>query len=403
MFPQECKSSHHALVRAISAGRPRQVGMLLDAGTSPDERDECGKTPLIHAIFVEDPKNRRKVVKMLLKKGAAVATTDATGRSALSWACLQGKDREVDLLLQYSDVNLDLNHNDVSGRTALFHAASSGSAASVKLMVDALVECGMSVDVADFNGVTPLMQALSLGFDVCATILIKQGKASTTVADSSFLSAFDWAKPSRGSPVPRNHLPDISESSSSRGVFSADCRRRSSGLCRMCTRVSSVTDTEFDSCYGSESSYCEDGLNDLDTRGRSQSFSDDDIFDLASLSLADFSPKRRPSSQDSGCESCQDGLPPINKRPGSAVRRPRAHIRRNTVSGRLGNIRESTGSDEVFSDDDDDCRSALSDQSEMRRQHGFPMISEGRFSLASRADGSTRPLTALRAQIDKLL
>ncbi|XP_022080260.1 neurogenic locus notch homolog protein 4-like [Acanthaster planci] len=394
MFPQECKSSHHALVRAISAGRPRQVGMMLEAGANPDERDECGKTPLIHAVFVDDPKSRHKIVKTLLNKGAAVSTADATGRNALSWACMQGKDREVDLLLQYSDPNLDLNHNDVSGRTALFHAATSGSAASVKLMVDSLIERGMSVDVADFNGVTPLMQTLSLGFDVCATILVKQGKASTTVADSNFLSAFDWAKPSHGSPVPHTHLPAITESPGNVTEW-----RRGSGLCRMCT---SITETEFDSCYGSESSYCEDGLLDLDTRRRSQSFSDDDIFDLASLSLADFSPKRRRSSQDSGSESMHDGLPPINRRPGSAVRRPKPHIRRNTVSGRLGNIRESADHDDVFFDDDD-CHSALSDQTEMRRQHGFPMISEGRFSLASRADGSTKPLTALRAQIDKLL
>ena len=313
MFPQECKSSHHALVRAIAAGRPRQVGMLLDAGAGPNERDECGKTPLIHAIFVEDPKGRRNIVKMLLKKDAVVSIADATGRSALSWACLQGKDREVELLLEYRDPSLDLNHNDAGGRTALFHAATSGSAASVKLIVDALMEFGLSVDVADFNGVTPLMQALSMGFDVCATILIKQGKASTIVADSSFLSAFDWAKPNRESRCKSSHprLPDIVESKNPMD------RRRSSALCRMCTRVSSLADTEFDSCYGSESSWGED-LTDYDTN-RSQSFGDDDIFDMSSLSLADFSPKRRPSP-DSGSECVHDGngLPSINRRPGSA-------------------------------------------------------------------------------------
>ncbi|XP_071796466.1 uncharacterized protein [Asterias amurensis] len=399
MFPQECKSSHHALVRAIRSARHRQVGMLLAAGTGPNERDECGKTPLIHAIFIEDPKERNKITKMLLKKGAIVSIADATGRSALMWACLQGKDQEVELLLQYRDSNLDLNHNDVSGRTALFHAATSGSAASVKLMVDSLVELGSSVDVTDFNGVTPLMQALSMGFDVCATILIRQGKASTTVSDSSFLSAFDWAKPTRGSSKSsRLQLPKIAESKT--GVTD---RRRSSGLCRMCARVSSVAETEFDSCYGSESSWSED-MADTDTRKCSQSFSDDDIFDMTSLSLADFSPKRRTSRADSGTESMTEscGLPSLNQRPGSAVRRPKTHVRRNTVSGRLGDIREGAANDDVFFDDED-RHSALSDQSEMRRKHGFPMISEGRFSLASRADGSSRPLSELRAQIDKLL
>ena len=85
-----------------------------------------------------------------------------------------------------------------------------------------------------------------------------------------------------------------------------------------------------------------------------------------------------------------------------SVRRPKTHVRRNTVSGRLGDIREGAANDDVFFDDED-RHSALSDQSEMRRKHGFPMISEGRFSLASRADGSSRPLSELRAQIDKLL
>ncbi|XP_070581226.1 uncharacterized protein [Ptychodera flava] len=182
------------LLKAVSAGRPRQVRLLLESGVCTEHSDECGQTALIRACFIENLKNQLNITKMLLKAGAVVSKSDIVGRNALHWACLYGREKVVHQLLVYSDLELDLNHSDMNGCTALFYASSSGSAATVKIMVDWLKRYSLTVDVPTLNGMTPLMQALRLGHDVCASILIHQGKASTTRRDKDFMSARDWAK-----------------------------------------------------------------------------------------------------------------------------------------------------------------------------------------------------------------
>ena len=166
------------LLKAVSAGRPRQVRLLLDSGITMETKDECGQTPLIRSVFIEHPRNRFRVMKLLLKYGAKVSDSDIVGRNALSWACLYALHKEVKLLLDESDVNLNLNQQDINGQTSLFHAATSGSASVVKLIVDALKRYDMSIELSNRKGYTPLMQAIKLGHDVCATILIYQGQAT---------------------------------------------------------------------------------------------------------------------------------------------------------------------------------------------------------------------------------
>ncbi|XP_077865260.1 uncharacterized protein LOC144351881 [Saccoglossus kowalevskii] len=183
------------LLKAVSVGRPRQVRLLLESDVGTETEDDCGQTALIRACYIENLNNQLKIVKMLLKAGADASKTDIVGRTALSWACLYGREKVVSCILDYRD--LDLNQSDMNGCTALFHAVTSGSAATVKFMVDYLRKYALSVDMPNFNGVTPLMQALRLGHDVCASILIHQGKASTTRRDKDFLSAKDWAEKTR--------------------------------------------------------------------------------------------------------------------------------------------------------------------------------------------------------------
>ncbi|XP_033120486.1 ankyrin repeat and SAM domain-containing protein 3-like [Anneissia japonica] len=192
-MPEECGSGS-AILKAISAGRPRQVRLLIEAGAKLSIVDECGQGALIRAVFIDNNRNQMKITKLLLKYGAVVSQSDIVDRNALHWACIYGKDRLVSYLLAHRDVDLDLNQADMNGCTALFHAASSGSAATVKMIVDSLLKYSLSVDVPNFNGMTPLMQAMYNGHDVVASILIHQGKASTTVRDREFRSAFDWAE-----------------------------------------------------------------------------------------------------------------------------------------------------------------------------------------------------------------
>ena len=72
-----------ALLRAVTAGRPRQVRLLLDAGAPVHQTDDCGQTGLIKAIFVENSHSRLKIVQLLLRSGAIVSQSDVVGRNAL--------------------------------------------------------------------------------------------------------------------------------------------------------------------------------------------------------------------------------------------------------------------------------------------------------------------------------
>ncbi|XP_072044549.1 uncharacterized protein [Amphiura filiformis] len=244
-----------ALHRAVTAGRSRQVRLLINAGAPVDQPDECGQTALIKAIFVENPRSRLKIMQILLRSGATVSRSDITGRNALSWACYYGRDKLVDMCIRQRDVDLDLNMSDINGCTPLFHAATSGNAACVKYCLDILCKYALSVDVSNFNGITPLMQALRLGHDVCASILIHQGNASTTVRDSNFLSALDWAERVRGvasdqkpKTIQPTFLPHITQKTNTKPISSkyrSHCIR---------SRVSSSISDENSSCDSSSES-----------------------------------------------------------------------------------------------------------------------------------------------------
>lgn len=185
------------MLKAVSAGRCRQVRTMLNAGHDVEQQDECNQTPLIRAIFLEHSRRRENMLRLLLKYEAKPSTPDAVGRNALSWACLYGHAEDVDILLKNADVDLDLNKVDMNGESALFHAATSGSAATVKLMVNALKKFALSLDISNFDGVSPLMQATCLGHDICA-VLIQNGGATVSLngllpMEDELATAEKWA------------------------------------------------------------------------------------------------------------------------------------------------------------------------------------------------------------------
>lgn len=189
-----------ALLKAVSAARCRQVRLLLDSGSSVNEADDCGQTALIRTIFVENESSRIKILKLLLKRNAVVSKADIAGRNALTWACIYGRDIDVELLLENADLELDLNYVDLNGHTPLYHAVSSGNASTVKHMVDALRKYDLSVDVPDYSGYSPLMVAARLGYDVCASILIQNGNAKVGLGlkyPKDFIGVEKWAVQSR--------------------------------------------------------------------------------------------------------------------------------------------------------------------------------------------------------------
>lgn len=61
---------------------------------------------------------------MLIKNGANVSATDATGKTALHWAAQNGKENVAKLLIE-NGTNVDVM--DKSGRTPLLVAAKHGN------------------------------------------------------------------------------------------------------------------------------------------------------------------------------------------------------------------------------------------------------------------------------------
>ncbi|XP_054762478.2 ankyrin repeat domain-containing protein 55-like [Lytechinus pictus] len=261
---------HFALLRAVSAGRPRQVRLLLESGIGVNHANANGQSPLIRAMFVENSRYRMKIIRMLLRRGASVAHRDYLGRSALAWACLRGLDCVVEVLLKKADGDINLNDTDVSYCTPLFHAATSGNAATTKLLVDALRRYDLSVDISNEDGLTPLMQAIRLGNDVCASILLHQGKASVSIRDNNRRSALDWAEATTTHcHIKTNFLPLIEKSKIERPKAGKSGRRG---------RFISVSSMNDSDSSDNESRYSHDAIpkdgNQLDGDDMSE-FSDD--------------------------------------------------------------------------------------------------------------------------------
>lgn len=186
------------LLDAVTRGRIYQVKFLLESGTEDvNKTDENKQTALTKAIFLPDKmhRTRYKIVKILLEHGARVNTADREGRTALMWACIRGQENVVRKILDVSILDLDLNGGDQYGNTALFYAASSGQVNTVKRLVTALKRFGLDIDKKNAHGMTPILEATKQGHDLCAQVLMTEGKASLTIRDpETFLNTKEWAE-----------------------------------------------------------------------------------------------------------------------------------------------------------------------------------------------------------------
>lgn len=172
-----------ALNKAISERRFKQVRSFIDLGVNLNSKGKDGKTALIQLCSVEPDSLAISISSCLIKRGAKIDVTDNNGLSALSNAVLEQKEVMVALFLEEAG-NFDLNSKDKKGNTALFHAANVGNFNILNALVTALKKYQLSVNVANNDGATPLMQACLNGNVVCARYLIKEGKA--------FVNSRDW-------------------------------------------------------------------------------------------------------------------------------------------------------------------------------------------------------------------
>lgn len=174
---------------AISKGYFKQVRYLLELGHRANARLEDGKTPLILCALVKDATWRAGLARSLLEKGGQVGLRDRNGLNALHYAAIYECEELVDIFL--GAIDFDLNSVDRYGNTALFYAANTGNAAIVTSLLGAMSRYGLSVDRANRQGLTPLMQAWRTNHTKCASLLLECG-ASRELCDNAGKSAAEY-------------------------------------------------------------------------------------------------------------------------------------------------------------------------------------------------------------------
>ena len=130
--------------------------LLLENGTSVDDRDKYGETALHGAA------------RLLLENGTNVDDRDKYGETALHGAAASGREAVVRLLLENG---AGVDDQDKYGETALHGAAASGYEAVMRL----LLENGAGVDEKSNFGGTALHRAAASGHEAVVRLLLENG------------------------------------------------------------------------------------------------------------------------------------------------------------------------------------------------------------------------------------
>ena len=154
----------------------------IEAGGDPNFKMPAGKTPLIVAAKIGDP----KLVQLLLDLGSDVNAATETGGTALMFAAIRGNLETVELLIGHgADVNATAHFN----WTALMVAAVKGHDVVVRVLLDH----GANANVADTYGWTPLMRAAYENRTAAVRALTSSGKVNLDAVDESGFTALHHA------------------------------------------------------------------------------------------------------------------------------------------------------------------------------------------------------------------
>ena len=152
------------LFYAALQGHEAVVRLLLDRGADIATQDKDGWT----ALNVAARRGHKAVVRLLLDRGADVNAQNEDGWTALQDAARPGHEAVVRLLL---DRGADVTAQDKYGSTALFRAARDGHEAVVRLLLDR----GADITPQDKNGWTALKEAACEGHEAVVRLLVDRG------------------------------------------------------------------------------------------------------------------------------------------------------------------------------------------------------------------------------------
>ena len=157
--------NHTALHSAVDEGHPDVVQVLIDAGASVKTKDQDGRSPLHCASRL----GHLDIVKMLIDAGAEVCATDNKVQTCLILAAYHGHTDTVRYLVGLKDV--DVNHAENNGLTALDYAVRSNHPDVVQLLIHA----GADIEAKDTDGLSPLLLASTLGHLDIVKMLVEAG------------------------------------------------------------------------------------------------------------------------------------------------------------------------------------------------------------------------------------
>jgi len=155
------------------------IAALLQRGFDPDTVDPSGTPGLILAIKAESLKVANALIHWPQTK---VEVRNATGESPLMLAALAGDLKMCQMLIERdADVNK-------TGWTPLHYAATNGHLDVMTLLIDE----DAYIDAGSPNGTTPLMMAARYGTAAAVKLLLEAG-ADPSIVNDLGLSALDFA------------------------------------------------------------------------------------------------------------------------------------------------------------------------------------------------------------------
>lgn len=210
------------LLDAVSKGRLRQLRLLLDAGINVNCKDiKSGHTALIRATLLDNTKLRRINTKLLISYGAKVKIPDHLGRTALSWACILGRENSLKIFQSNPELDLAYDSVDKEGNTNLLLACMSGNPNIVTNIAEAFRRNRLDVNRKNLQGENALSYVLKQGDHRLGDILLDVAHVTRCVNPSilrDILSAkrhgkhgghsAGYARPSTSQKMPCN-LPKL--------------------------------------------------------------------------------------------------------------------------------------------------------------------------------------------------
>jgi len=200
------------LFAAVKLNRQEIVSLLLSFGTSVNDRDKIGRTPLMCAARRppdegdSTAENSRgcQLISFLLEMDSDIEATDKAGMSVIYHAIECGNEAILKLLIEKG---ADVNRCDEMGRTPLNFAAHCKAVQ----FFDCLLSKGVDINSKNKDGQTPLHQCMEQKYSAGATYLIEKG-ADLKLKNNYDRTPLDYAF-TKQDPAVQNALTLLSMSS----------------------------------------------------------------------------------------------------------------------------------------------------------------------------------------------